>query len=139
MARKKGTTLTADQRVRSKPGTCTPAKLAKYLQLHGDGIPSNEAARKAGVTLTTVSRRKVSDPEFKAAHKAAAESFTDHLEAMAEQGAMSPMRYGPTLLIFLLKARRPDVYRENAVLRVPELTGFVGAFTSAMERLTSGG
>lgn len=139
MARKKGTKLTEAQRARSKPGTCTPAKLEKYLTLYADGMPSSEAARKAGVSLTTVSRRKAADPEFKAAHKEAAERFTDHLEAMAEQGAMSPMRYGPTLLIFLLKARRPEVYRENSTVRVPELTGFVGAFTCAMERLTSGG
>lgn len=141
MARKKGSTLTAAQRAKcAKPKpSVVSAKLDKYLELHANGVPSSEAARKAKITLTTVSRHKAADPDFKARHKEAAECFTDHLEAMAEQGAMSPMRYGPTLLIFLLKARRPEVYRDNATLRVPELAGFAGAFSRAMERLVSGG
>lgn len=141
MARKKGSTMSASAKARSRPPrpAVTQAKLDKYLELHANGMPSSEAARRAGVTLTTVSRHKAANPEFKTRHAEAAERFTDHLEAMAERGAMSPMRYGPTLLIFLLKARRPDVYRDNHVVRVPELVGFVGAFTQAMENVVADG
>lgn len=141
LARLKGSTMSGEAKARCaapRPDV-TQAKLSKYLDLHADGMPSSEAARKAGLTLTTVSRHKAANPEFKARHKEAAERFADHLEAMAERGAMSPMRYGPTLLIFMLKARRPEIYRENHMVRVPGLTGFVGAFGKAMETVVADG
>jgi hypothetical protein len=78
------------------------------------------SAKAAGIdrNLPYLERRK--NPTFAAAWEQAEEDSVQLLEAEARRRAMS---VSDTLLIFLLKSRRPAVYRDNA--RV-ELTGAAG-------------
>jgi hypothetical protein len=87
-----------------------------------------EAARRAGVARRTPYARREVDPDFAAAWDEAVESATDDLAGegwrRAKDGCEKPVfyqggecgrirEYSDTLLIFLLKAHRPTVYRET--------------------------
>lgn len=95
------------------------------------------AARKAGVARQTVYDWCAADPDFKVAFDEALVASTELLETeayrRAHDGVLKPVfqggervgsirEFSDTLLIFLLKARRPDVYRERVDLR-QQLTG----------------
>lgn len=58
------------------------------------------------------------DPVFAAAADAAIESGTDYLEDIARKRAVAAEDGSDTLLIFLLKARRPTKYRERSDINV---------------------
>lgn len=88
----------------------------------------DHAAQLSAVARQTVYDRRNADPEFAAAMSAAIESHTQVMEQemirRAVEGTERPVfhqglecgrirEYSDTLLIFALKARRPDVYREN--------------------------
>lgn len=89
------------------------------------------AAQEAGVNKTTAYRWRESDKDFAQAWDDALEEGTDRLEQealrRARDGVSKPVfhkgnvvghvqEYSDTLAIFLLKARRPEVYRERASL-----------------------
>lgn len=89
------------------------------------------AAQEAGVNKTTAYRWRESDEDFAQAWDEALEEGTDRLEQealrRARDGVSKPVfhkgsvvghvqEYSDTLAIFLLKARRPEVYRERASL-----------------------
>jgi hypothetical protein len=78
------------------------------------------ACHAAGISRTQAYRERQRNPRFAQAWDQAEEDSTEALEAEARRRAMS---VSDTLLIFLLKARRPAVYRDNARL---ELTGAAG-------------
>jgi len=78
------------------------------------------ACHAAGISRTQAYRERQQNPRFAEAWDQAEEDATEALEAEARRRAMS---VSDTLLIFLLKARRPVVYRDNARL---ELTGAAG-------------
>lgn len=82
------------------------------------------AAKAAGVKRQTVSMAMVRNPEFKAEVDAAGEEASDYLEAVAVQRATREADPSDTLLIFLLKGRRPAKFRDNYRL---EHTGADGA------------
>lgn len=86
------------------------------------------ACKQADVDHGNVYRRLRSDPEFKAAFDEAREQATQRMEMEARrraiEGTTKPVyqggqlvghiqEYSDTLLIFLLKAARPEVYRET--------------------------
>lgn len=86
-----------------------------------------EAAKAAGVNYRTVTRTKEKDDEFSRQIAAAQEMYTQRLERelyrRAMEGNEEPVhfrgqrvdtirRFSDTLLIFALKARRPEVYRD---------------------------
>lgn len=86
------------------------------------------AAKKAGVHYTLPYKRRRSDPEFAAAWKEAAAIGTELLEEEAARrafhGTDKPVyqrgvkvgvirEYSDTLLMFLLKGRKPEVYRDG--------------------------
>lgn len=86
------------------------------------------AAEAAGVNYSTVYRRIHSDPEFKVAFEAAREEAVQAMEMegrrRAVQGTTKPVyqggklvghiqEYSDVLLMFFLKAARPEVYRET--------------------------
>ena len=68
------------------------------------------SAAASGVDRTTAYTHRRDDPEFAAEWAEALESATDDLEAEARRRAMDS---SDTLMIFLLKAHRPDKYREK--------------------------
>lgn len=78
------------------------------------------SARAAGVNRTTPYEERAHNAEFAAAWQQAEEDAIQLLEAEARRRALST---SDVLLIFLLKARRPSVYRENPRI---ELTGADG-------------
>lgn len=79
-----------------------------------------EAARVAGVARRTVYQHRETDPEFAAEWEDAVEAGVQALELALRKRAVVD---SDTAAIFLLKAHRPDVYREN---RRTELTGAGG-------------
>lgn len=78
------------------------------------------ACHAAGISRTQAYRERQRNSSFAQAWDRADEDATEALEAEARRRAMS---VSDTLLIFLLKARRPALYRDNARL---ELTGAAG-------------
>lgn len=80
----------------------------------------SHAARAAGVDRSTVYRHREENAEFATAWDDAAEDGIEALELALRQRGMET---SDTAAIFLLKAHRPDVYREN---RRTELTGANG-------------
>jgi hypothetical protein len=78
------------------------------------GVSLAASARAAGVSHQTVYSKKKEDPEFAKQIEAARESGSDRMEdALLSQGVNDK---NATALIFLLKGRRPHIYRENVSL-----------------------
>ena len=71
------------------------------------------AAKAAGVDRSVVYDWKRDDPEFLIAFVHAEQESTEVLEAEAVRRATRTRLPSDTLLIFLLKARRPEVYRDR--------------------------
>jgi hypothetical protein len=78
------------------------------------------SASSAGIDRDTAYKRRRRDPRFAAAWAAAEQDAVDILEAEARRRALS---VSDALLMFLLRAHRPGLYRDNARL---ELTGAAG-------------
>ena len=93
-----------------------PAFLAAYRE---SGIVSHAAAV-AGVDRRTVDRHRKTEPEFATLCLAAEEDATEALEKEARRRALT---ISDVLLIFLLKARRPAIYRENQRIEVTGADG----------------
>jgi hypothetical protein len=70
------------------------------------------SAQAASIDRSSVYTARDRDPEFRQAWDRAEEEALDRLEAAAWQLALAD--HNPTLVIFLLKARKPTVYGENA-------------------------
>lgn len=68
------------------------------------------ACRAAGISRDTAYRWREQDPEFDKWWDAALDASTDHLEEVAYKRAEEQ---SDLLLMFLLKARRPALYREQ--------------------------
>lgn len=82
----------------------------EFLRLIGQGISTSTAAKGAGSSRTTVYRWRQDDAKFAAAWDDAKETGLDRLEDKALQLAHAGSE---KLIIFLLKAGRPEKYREN--------------------------
>ena len=106
----------------------TPEKREKFLKKLREWPNVARAARQCGVSRQTVNNHRRSDDAFAAAWDEALDEGVDRLEEEAERrgfkGVMEPVyykgekvgtirRYSDTLAIFLLKAHRPEKYREN--------------------------
>lgn len=97
-----------------------PKWAAPFLELFSQTGNVMLSARGAGVQRQTPYQLRGRDDAFAAAWAEADEASTQGLEAIARQRAVAS---SDKLLIFLLQARRPEVYRQNH--RV-ELTGAEG-------------
>jgi hypothetical protein len=99
-----------------------------FLQAFAETGLVIEAAKKAKVARSTVYEERDRNQDFAKAWAAVEEWTTEEMEQEARRravlGVEEPVyhqgklidhvrRYSDTLLIFLLKARRPEVYREN--------------------------
>lgn len=108
---------------RSKPDWST-----KFLKAIAETGNITAAAKAAGINRDTFYQRRDTDKTFAAAVADALESATDALELearrRAQHGTEKPVyqggkrvgtvqEYSDTLLIFLLKAHRPEKYREK--------------------------
>jgi hypothetical protein len=91
------------------------------------------AARSIGLSRQALYQAREQDPEFAAAWEEAVESYIDLLEAECDRRAVHGVRqpvlykgavvdvdyraYSDSLLMFRLKALRPDKYRERAAVQ----------------------
>jgi len=106
---------------------------ARFLAILAEGGSVKLAAEKAKIGRRTAYEWKAADPEFAAAWEEAVEAGTDALEDEAKRRAYNGVdepvfyqgeqcglvrKYSDTLLIFLLKARRPEKYRERTTTEV---------------------
>lgn len=91
----------------------TPEKEKAFLWSLASGESVRGACEYAGLGRQTVYEWRAEDAEFKAQWEAAVESGTSVLEDIALERAKDK---SDTLLIFLLKSRRPDVYAERKVI-----------------------
>lgn len=79
-----------------------------------EGLSVGGACTVAGIGRASYYEWRNADPEFAAEADEAIENGTDFLEDVARQRATDS---SDTLLIFLLKARRPEKYRERQETR----------------------
>lgn len=118
MARRKGV-----------PEKFTAEKRAKFLAALAKFGFVAKAARFAGVTREAVRLTRKKDESFAAAWDAALADYTEDLEAEADRraykGTLRPVfhkgqkcgvirEFSDTLLIFRLKALRPEVYKDRS-------------------------
>lgn len=87
-----------------------PKKGDKALAALAEGASLTAAAAAEGVRREVLWAWRKEDPAFDAAVNAAIDAGTDKLEDIAKRRASET---SDTLLIFLLKGRRPEKYRER--------------------------
>lgn len=107
----------------------TSKKREEFLAVLSEGASVTAAAAKVGMSRRGMYDARDADEEFKKAWDDAVEQGTDLMEdeghRRAIEGVKEPVyyqgaevgyvrKYSDTLLIFFLKARRPDKYRERA-------------------------
>ena len=90
----------------------TPKKVWKpdFLEALRETATVTEACRVAGIGRATAYRARQQDEAFAVAWADVEEESTETLESVAVQRARDG---SDTLMIFLLKSRRPQKYREN--------------------------
>ena len=109
-----------------------PEEKQKFLEVYRETGSSKVAAKTVGVAFQTAYRHRADDPDFFEQWVEADEEYTQSMEVEADrrgvQGVDEPIwyagknvgtikRYSDILLIFRLKAKRPLVYRDNAVVK----------------------
>jgi hypothetical protein len=109
--------------------TRTPKKDRKFLEFLSQGASVSAAARASGYTRSRLYEWRRADPAFASAWSDSLGRGTDLLEDealhRAKDGVDEPRfyqgqlcghvrKYSDTLLIFLLKARRPEKYGDKA-------------------------
>jgi hypothetical protein len=112
----------------SRHAEFTADRQARFLGLLAKGHTIAHAARAVGSGRTTVYTHRDADEAFRRAWDAAIDEGVEVLEEevrrRAVDGVLKPVyqggvkvgtirEYSDTLLIFSLKAKRPNVYREN--------------------------
>lgn len=132
----------------NEPGSLTlteadnrTAKKAAFIAALREEPNVTRAITLAGIGRSTVYEWRDHDPAFAALWHEAEEAGTDHLEAAAMRRALDT---SDTLAIFLLKARRPAMYRDSytvqhqhsgsvdvQVLPSPELTSVIALLQEA--------
>lgn len=95
----------------------TPKKGERLLAKLREGESVASACRAQRISRQTYYTWLKEDPDFAAAARDAIEIGTDLLEDEAKRRAVG-LSGSDTLLIFLLKARRPDKYRERHTVDV---------------------
>lgn len=92
---------------------------ARFLELLTKTFSVTAAAEGSGLERGYLYRLRKSDPEFAAEWDAAISKAIDGLEAAAYKRAAQT---SDTLLIFLLKTRRPDLYRDRQDVTTTSIT-----------------
>lgn len=91
----------------------------EFLKTYAKNFSLSSTAFAVGVDRKTVFDWRESDPDFAQKFNAIDAQITDSLQARAITRALTDADPGSvTLLIFMLKARLPDVYREKIVHEV---------------------
>jgi hypothetical protein len=95
-------------------------RLSPHPPCHGDPVGQQWhnvrlSASSAGIDRDTAYKRRARDPRFAEAWAQAREDAIDVLEAEARRRALSA---SDALLMFLLRAHRPSLYRERVDVRL---------------------
>jgi hypothetical protein len=116
---------TVEVRRRSKR---TPEQDEVFFRLVSQGWSQTRAAEKAGYTVEGVRNWRLREEDFRKRYEEAYEcgtnAFEDEVRRRGYAGVNRPVfhkgevvghirEYSDSLLMFLLKARKPEVYREN--------------------------
>lgn len=113
------------------PGKLTPSKKAQFLEALQAGISLAGAARMVGVSHGLIYDRKATDKEFADAIEKAREAGSDRMEDTLLNIGMRDRNV--TALIFLLKGRRPETYRDRQQTDLTNTDGsLAGLFAEAM-------
>ena len=96
------------------PTNRTAKKEKALLDALRNGLSISSASRAAGIHRSTYYAWRETHPDFATAADDAIEEGTDGLEDEAMRRAMTS---SDTMLIFMLKGRRGDKYRENSTVR----------------------
>lgn len=106
----------------------TPKKMGEFLDELAKGVSVAGAASAIGLSRTAMYQRRAADEDFATAWDEAVEAGTDILEDEARRRAVDGVpepkyyegaicgtvqKYSDSMLMFMLKARRPGKYREN--------------------------
>lgn len=107
-----------------------------FLKVLANTANVRAACVAAGISRPVAYKHKNEDPEFGAAWETALEDAVDGLEYIATQRAITT---SDTLMIFLLKAHRPEKYREsnrniNLTLTPEELANLSDSELDELER-----
>ena len=95
-------------------GKLTPEVLAAICDAHSAGTALRVACNSNHVSLTAVYSHLNREPEFKRTMFDPARAlFMSHLEERAWDLALQADTSRPTMLIFMLKSYKPDVYRDR--------------------------
>lgn len=129
----------------------TPKRAVAFCeQLRLSGGNVTRACEAVGIGRRSVYEWRDDDAEFAAAWNEALEAGTEELEEEARRRALrgteEPVfykgepcgairKYSDTLAIFLLKANKPEKYRENINISIPNLDA---AIERQLERLAAG-
>ena len=112
----------------ARPTKRTAVREKKFLAALDRGVSVGGAAFEAGLARSTACEWRAADAAFAALWDAAVEAGTDALEDEARRraflGVKTPVHYGgkkigdirkysDALLMFMLRARRPETYRER--------------------------
>jgi len=120
-------------------GKLTPTVLKAICDAYAVGLTVNAACAQAGVSSVAFHRYRRLHPEFDANEWAEAEALnTMELERRAHELALSSDHRNCTMLIFMLKARKPSVYRDNVSVQHSGAIEFAASFAAAMETITNG-
>jgi len=138
LGRKKGHQHTTDARKRSAPGSFTVSVRTKYLAAYAGGLSSADAAKKAGTTLSTISYHKRHDPTFAEQWQEAHEQFLEVAEQLAWNLALAADHRSCTMLIFMLKAWKPERYAERFNAKLSASDDFTANFMAAMQGVANG-
>jgi hypothetical protein len=110
----------------------TRSKDAKFLAKLADGRSVNSACKAAGYVRRSVYDQRKIDPEFAEAWDDAYEQGSDKLEDDTADAA----EQNDILKMFLLKARRPDKYRDNSKIDLNADVTVRGQLEDAAQRAT---
>lgn len=120
---------------RSKPGTFTTEKREEFLQHYSQGGTVAACARKVGVSKVTVFNHVRTDKEFADRYRLALELNLDSIEDSITQLAC---KGNLTAMFGVLRAKRPNVWRESYGMKLEAGDGFAAAFAAAMKETLGG-
>lgn len=138
------------------PHKKSAARVRAVLDALEEGATFAEAARLGGISYSTLRAWRLSDPKFAEDCAVAIDAGTDLIEAEARRRAVTGIEkpvgfhqgkhlgvfardYSDSLLVLLLKARRPEMYRDGnktGESRDVDVTGARDALQKKLARRT---
>lgn len=113
----------------SKPRKKAVGGVQRFFKRLGNGMSISGAALGTGISRSRLYELRQEDEDFRALWDEAVEHGTDVLEDLALARAV----HSDTLIIFLLKARRPERYKDRIEVTDRKLVECLPRFTQSTE------